>query len=383
MQMDAMYRKRILEPCLELIRKDAILRKKTDDIEAFMRHREEELLADIGSGKLILPRIVVTTGPRCTLQCKDCVQLMQDYEEPYDLDIREILGDLKAIFSRGGVDRCIGIDLIGGEPLVYPHLDVLLEELVKNDKITYVEIFTNGTKIPEESVLKQLQNPKAAVNISDYGNIVLLSRFVSKLDAYGIISYCLSDEKWIDAGGHQARGRSESELSDIYLSCGSSKMCKTVMKGKLFDCSRAAYLYDLGYVKDIPCVNLKDAKKEEILSFYLKKTSNACDYCDFNAPDKKFIAPAQQKNGREFIKSKYTIIARNDYAAIVEAKEWWQQQCGNMEKQNLELKEWIRQLEEAKEYYLGQMQHLQEAKEYYLEQMQHLQNENERLKGEA
>lgn len=102
MQMDAMYRKRILEPCLELIRKDAILRKKTDDIEAFMRHREEELLADIGSGKLILPRIVVTTGPRCTLQCKDCVQLMQDYEEPYDLDIREILGDLKAIFSRGG-----------------------------------------------------------------------------------------------------------------------------------------------------------------------------------------------------------------------------------------------------------------------------------------
>lgn len=52
-------------------------------------------------------------------------------------------------------------------------------------------------------------------------------------------------------------------------------------------------------------------------------------------------------------------------------------------KANLELKEWILQLEEAKEYYQGQMQHLQEAKEYYLGQIQHLQNENERLKGEA
>lgn len=386
--MDAMYRKRILEPCLELIRKDAILRKKTDDIEAYMWQREEELLADIGDGKLIIPRMVITTGPRCTLQCKDCVQLMADYKEPYDLDIREMLGDLRAIFSRGGVDRCIGIDLIGGEPLVYPHLDVLLEELIKNDKITYVEIFTNGTKIPEEPVLKQLQNPKVAVNISDYGNIVLLSRFVSKLDAYGIISYCLSDEMWIDAGGHQARGRTESELRDIYLSCGSGKMCKTLMKGKLFDCSRAAYLHDLGYVKDIPYINVKEAAKgetakEEILNYFLKTTSTACDYCDFNAPDKKYIAPAQQKNGKSFMKSNYTIIARNDYAAIVEAKEWWQQQCGNMEKQNLELKDWIRQLEEAKEYYLGQMQQLQEAKEYYLGQIQHLENENQRLKGEA
>lgn len=365
--MDEMLRKRILEPCLELIRKDAILRNKTEDIEAFMHKREEELVADINSGKLIIPRIVITTGTRCTLQCKDCVQFMPDYEEPYDIDIQEILDDTAALLEK--IDRCIGIDVQGGEPFVYPDLDVLLEELLKNEKITYIEIATNGTKIPEEKVLRQLQNPKIAVNISDYGNITLLSRFVAKLDEYEIISYCLSGEKWIDAGGHEERKRSESELRDIYLSCGSAKMCKTLMKGKLFDCSRAAFLYDLDYAgRGIPYINVRDTTKEEISGFFLKEMSGACDYCDFNAPQKKYIAPAKQKNGREFKKSNYTIIARNDYAALVEAKEWWQAQCSNMQEQNIELKDWIRQLEEAKEYFLGQIEHLQ--------------NENQRLKGE-
>lgn len=364
--MDEMLRKRILEPCLELIRKDALLRNKTGDIEAYMRKHEEELLTDINSGKLIIPRITITTGSRCTLQCKDCIQLMADYEEPYDLDIYEITADIQDLFSK--VDQCIGVSLVGGETFVYPYLDMLLEVLIKNDKITYIEMVTNGTRIPEEKVLRQLQNPKVAVNISDYGNIVLLARFVTKLDEYGILSYCFSDETWIDVGGHDARGRSERELSDIYLSCGNAKMCKTLMKGKLFDCARAAYLYDLGYVRNIPYINVKEANQEEISEYFLKTTSSVCDYCDFSAPQKKYIVPAKQKNGKEFKKSNYTIIARNDYAALVEAKEWWQAQCSNMEKQNIELKEWIRQLEEAKEYFLGQMDHLQ--------------NENKRLKGE-
>ncbi|KAI4452783.1 hypothetical protein C823_007368 [Eubacterium plexicaudatum ASF492] len=364
--MDEMLRKRILEPCLELIRKDAILRNKTEDIEAFMHKREEELVSEINSGKLIIPRITITTGPRCTLQCKDCIQLMAEYEEPYDLDIQEITADIQALFSK--IDKCIGVSLVGGETFVYPYLDMLLEILIWNDKITYIEMVTNGTRIPEEKVLRQLQNPKVAVNISDYGNIVLLSKLVTKLDEYGIISYCFSDETWIDVGGYTARGRSESELSDIYLSCGNAKMCKTLMKGKLFDCARAAYLYDLDYVRNISYINVREANPEEILEYFLKTTSGACDYCDYSIPQKKYIAPAKQKNGREFKKSNYTIIARNDYAALVEAKEWWQAQCSNMQEQNIELKDWIRQLEEAKEYFLGQIAHLQ--------------NENQRLKGE-
>lgn len=58
-------------------------------------------------------------------------------------------------------------------------------------------------------------------------------------------------------------------------------------------------------------------------------------------------------------KSRYTVIARKDYASIIEAKEWWQAQYNNVEKQNAELKDWIKQLEEAKEYFLSQIANLE------------------------
>lgn len=364
--MDQAYRKRIFEPCLELIRKDAILRNKTENIEDYMCRSEKELLDEIDNGKLIISRIVVTTGPRCTLKCKDCANLMPHYREPYDLDINSILEDVRTLFSK--IDKCICVNIVGGEPFMYPYLDVLLEELIKNDKLLYVELTTNATIIPEEKVLKLLQSRKVVVNISDYGNIVLLSRFASKMDEYGILSYCISDEKWIDCGNVIARGRNERELRELYCSCGSAKMCKTLMKGKLFDCARAASLYDLNYTSDIFYIDIYSEKKKDVVEFFAKETSKACDYCDFSVPQKKYIAPAEQINGVKFAKSKYTVIARKDHAALVEAKEWWQGQCGNMEKQNVELKEWIRQLEEAKEYYLGQIDGLQK--------------ENQELRGE-
>ncbi len=357
--MDALYKTRIFEPCLELIRKDAILRNKTKNIQEYMDVCERSLQVKIDEGKIIIPRLVVTTGPRCTLKCTACANLMPHYDHPYDLDINEIIRDIRKIFTL--IDGCICINVIGGEPFIYPKLDILLNELISNDKILYVELTTNGTKIPDDKILKILQNEKIVVNISDYGNITLLAKFVSKMDEYGIISYCISNEKWIDAGNCFERGRNDMQLKKLYSDCESGKLCKTVMKGKIFDCARASSLHDLNYASNLEYIDLYDEniKKQDILQFFMREMSTACDYCDFSVLYPKYIEPAEQENGKKLKQSQYTVIARKDYSAIVEAKEWWQTQYNNVEKQNEELRDWIKQLEEAKEYFLGQISNLE------------------------
>lgn len=372
MFMDTLYRSRIFEPCLELIRKDAILRNKTENIEDYMDDAEKTLENKIEEGKLIIPRLVITTGPRCTLKCTACANLMAHYEHPYDLDINEIIRDIRRVFSL--IDGCICVNVIDGEPFIYPQLDILLNELIENDKILYVELTTNGTKIPDDKILKILQDKKIVVNISDYGNITLLSKFVAKMDEYGVISYCISNEKWIDAGDCSKRDRNDIQLKKLYGDCESGKLCKTIMKGKIFDCARASSLYDLHYASNLDYIDLhsENTKKQDVLRFFMKEISNACDYCDFSVLHPKYIEPAEQQNGKKLNKSQYTVIARKDYASIIEAKEWWQTQYNNVVKQNAELKDWVEQLEEAKEYFLGQIANLEKEN-------QNLRGKNEQI----
>lgn len=187
----------------------------------------------------------------------------------------------------------------------------------------------------------------------------LLANFVSTLDKYNICSEVVCDEKWIDRGNVIKRKRAEQELRQMYLSCGSAKMCKTLFKGKIFDCPRATHLHDLGYANDIEYLDVKTASKKDILDFWLKDMSTACDYCDLAVKEPKYIEPAVQMNGSHVVRSDYTVIARKNYNDIIEAKEYWEREFHKSEAAVKELQEWTKQLEEAKTYFLKQIENLQ------------------------
>lgn len=348
MKEDISLETRIIEPCMEFIERKERVKNRTRDYSKYLEEKRTEIASFIREGGVIIPRITVIVGTKCTLRCKDCWQLMPYYDAPYDIDIKDLLTDLKQLFSI--VDYCVSISIVGGEPFIYPYLDILLQYLIHNEKVGSIELTTNAMRLPNESVLNQLESDKVSVHISDYGKIDAMAEFVKEMDRHHINIHVLVDMKWIDNGNWKSRNGERSVLSELYLYCRQGKLCKTLLKGKLFDCPRAANLTDLGYADNINFLDIHNCDKTDILSFWLKEYTMACDYCDMTVPVKKFVQPAIQVKNQYFERSSCTIIPRDDYEEIWNANERYRQQLDNYQKRVKELEEWTCELQKAKDW---------------------------------
>lgn len=362
---DRIIKARILEPCLEVL--ESMARKQKGKGGGIGQFAEEKmgLEQQIENGDVVIPRVVVILGTRCTLRCRDCMNLMQYYDAPFDLEADDVLAGLEQFFSL--VDVCMRVSLVGGEPFLYPALCRILTFVLKQPKVKSIELTTNGTIVPEEEVLKILAAPKIEVKISDYGNITDLSKLIAAFDKYQVRSECVTDVQWIDCGGCEPRNRTQDELEQLYMACGNGKMCKAVFRGKLFDCARAAHLQDLGYAPDLDVLDLYHCKKSEVFSFFTKRFARACDYCDDAMEEQRYIEPAVQMNGRHMHRSSHTLISRENYKDLLNARQYWEEQFYQSEEVVKELREWVRELTSAKEYFLQRIQTLEEQNARFME----------------
>ena len=158
-----------------------------------------------------------------------------------------------------------------------------------------IEITTNGTILPKEDLIPYLQNNKAVIRISDYGELVNKDKLIGFCEANKIRYEVLGIEAWVSPGGIEKRGRAIEELKKLYDRCYSAYYCKTLYDGKLFPCARAASLYALGAMKEQDYVEINaETKTEELLTFITRDYAEACDYCDKETDNKKYVEPAEQ-----------------------------------------------------------------------------------------
>ena len=71
-------------------------------------------------GKVYINRVDVSVTNRCTLNCEGCNMLMPYYCNPKDRKLEDIKKDLDVFFQ--WVDTVEDLNLLGGEPLLYPDL---------------------------------------------------------------------------------------------------------------------------------------------------------------------------------------------------------------------------------------------------------------------
>lgn len=266
--------------------KDYILEHYKDNTSFHMNI--EEFLT--GEEELVVGSIDVCMTTRCNLKCKGCGSLMPMYKHPEDVEIDLILHTLDRFFSV--VDRVFRVNVIGGEPFLYPKMDQVIEYLNEKEEVVKVVVPTNGTVMPEnENLYAALRNPKNHVRISHYEAYdkkagKLLERLEKEGVYYTVKQFGTDTYLWYDFGGYEKRNRTVEELKNQYKTCAVEWM--SLYRGKLYPCPRAAHSIDLGFQPaegnyiDIVDENIPLEKLKSNLENFVYETPYypACERCD-------------------------------------------------------------------------------------------------------
>lgn len=256
-------------------------------------HTKKKLL---NGDKFIISRIAVSVTNQCSLNCRDCNNLMPYCKEKFTIEVKEQIRDLQRLLSY--VDGIINVEVIGGEPFVYRQLPELLQYLCEEPKIQFVEITSNGTIIPSTELVGLLQHSKICVLLSDYGkvNSERAKKTYQWLRQNQIHVQCLKNRKWILPGSIVRRKKSRLRMKYEYFHCDARKDCRTLYKGNLYVCGRAPVLDELGVLKDrSSLLNIRKMStsmsigREQLQSFFNNDYAECCAYCDCSSDDSFWI----------------------------------------------------------------------------------------------
>lgn len=250
---------------------------------------------------------------RCNLNCKLCCAQMPYYEHPihYPLEMLKKTSDRYFIV----VDHVGRFTISGGEVMIYPQLAEILEYLLKySNRMDMLEILTNGTVVPDESVLDALAKfGKADVLIDDYGPklsrrvddlIYALERYGIKYRHriyYGAEAYC---NGWVDLTQIGKKKRSIAETAEVYSKCINpwTNHVFAIFGGKGVICGVYQKCLEDGLIPDIPeeyvdfladNFNVEKAR-DQIQTFYNRKFFSACELCEGFLKDRPRFTPAEQ-----------------------------------------------------------------------------------------
>ncbi len=251
----------------------------------------------IGKEELIetakIEGIGIIMGQVCTLNCMHCNESLPYFKKTgTGFEKKEdILSGLKLLTDACGV---IGhIELVGGEPFLHPELADILTEILKLN-IGVVQIFTNGTVVPKDTVCEILSNKRIIVYISNYDRVLSdtfrenRDRMQEKFSRYGVIYELGRSKSWMDFASFDEIDETDEQWRIQYESCGMNK-CHRLYKGHLFGCPHHYGGTVRGYIDVEDSVDIHKysaAELAEVLRHFREEPCKACKRCKmpFQAP---------------------------------------------------------------------------------------------------
>jgi len=278
---------RDIEPNLcpdELYKNIAISRLKE------MREIEPSFNPQIPSSYNLIPNLDVPLTTFCSLKCKYCSHCIPFANPAQHFDADIILMDIKKLISVSYI-ACLAI--MGGEPFVYPNLDLFLELYKKNEidkKVGFTRIVTNGTVVPKDEVFDKFKNiTNFYIYISNYGERSRkINELILKCKEFKIPFYvCPQSSEWINLGDfNYSRHYSKTELKQLFAICD-ARTCFQLLNGRLYSCSRLPLLNEDGLIPFCEsdfCEIRKQTEnliKENLHDYmYKKEYLVGCQYCD-------------------------------------------------------------------------------------------------------
>ena len=246
-----------LKSCSYVTWSEAKLKQKIDlYMYSVLAHKDKGKTLKVDSVDLMLTE-------KCSLKCKDCSNLMQFYAKPIDEDFEIVISSINTFMNT--VDFVQEIRLMGGEPLMYKKVDLVVKHLLTYKNFGQIKVNTNGTIVPKDEKLKVFQNEKIFFDISNYGkdsrNVDIL---VKKLTEMNIAHAASRVTEWQDVGKIVKTNRTDSLNKEIFGNCCINRGL-TLLHGKLYLCPFSANATNLKAIKyaDEEILDLK-ANKEEL-----------------------------------------------------------------------------------------------------------------------
>ena len=240
-------------------------------------------------------RVDISLTEKCTLKCKKCNMFMTHFKNPQNQPVEAVLEDIDAYFSV--VDYVKVLNLLGGEPFLYPELGKVLDYIVQKyrDRIERVIVFTNGTIVPSADLLKSMKQCAVTVQFSDYTHAVpyqkKLEQFKEVLEQEGIENYTMPWEEWGDFGFPENPNNIENEEVALCFFEGCKAPFRGIWKKRVYFCHLETSAIRAGLFEDeandyfeLTTEDRKDIKKRY------------CEF-DFGYSEKGFITFCKQCRG--------------------------------------------------------------------------------------
>ena len=176
-------------------------------------------------GRLISNRLDISLTEKCSLKCIKCNMFMPYFKNPKNQKLEDVKKDVDLYFDL--VDHVKILNLLGGEPLLYPDLEEVINYIGKRygSRIERIIIFTNGTIIPKENIIKAIKENNITVQFSDYTKVVdykeKIEKSINILNEEGIDNYKLVSDNWGDFGfpDNPNNIQDEEKLIDFFDRC--------------------------------------------------------------------------------------------------------------------------------------------------------------------
>ena len=212
--------------------------KEYQDFCMFERFAEEWNLR--WRNKCVLSKIDTVITSRCTLRCRDCNLFIGYANHHADMKLEDLKMNFDIFFD--SVDYVYEYTLLGGEPFLHDELDQILSYLMENysDRIGKVNLISNGTVVPCESVLGLMKKYEMTVHISDYTQSVnyrkKLAEVIKAFSQKGIEYYVIPNNTWKDVKYPREEYQTDDPRKHMLL-CGHST--HSVANGRLYWCDPA------------------------------------------------------------------------------------------------------------------------------------------------
>ena len=239
---------------------------------------------------LSIPFMVVTLGQACTYKCVNCCNLAPHAPAEFmRYDVGDIIGWLEHVFAN--VDEVRSLQLEGGEAFLHPELGRLVKFIASSSKVRSVQIATNGSVIPSDSLLDIIKNCNVIVRVSNYEatpekRAKLLEVLAEKGIDHPLYRFVGSQNLWYDQGGKDFLPENSEQVVKKRFDWCLFRGCFSLERGQFAKCGRATnapYIQGFASKKgdylvlaDYPGNKLRNA----IIDYYYGLNyMEACRYC--------------------------------------------------------------------------------------------------------